>query len=461
MNVNRVCMLLAGALIVCSLVMGCRPSGAAPEEGVLDVWATWAEDPALLQALLDRYTEEMGVPVLVTTGVGEAKLAKALSGSAPPDVVILSTSGAVASYHQQGLVEPLAPWIAEAGIDLNEFFPAPLAQCQTPDGDTLCLPWVGDVYALSWNKDLFAAAGLDPERPPRTMEELAEYAGLLTLRDEQGELTQVGFIPDLDRSHTELYARLFGAAGEPGSGRALDLNSRPMVDALHWQRAFYEIGNAQDVHPFARSLNRSLTSGHPLYAGERLGCAQCHRAAPPDKAQTPAQGLLGGRVAMMVAGPWAVQAGVGHVSNVGVAPFPPPAGHPERAGSTLVQGAVLIVPAGALDKAATVDLLAWMTSPEIAAQAALEHAGLPAGRAAARDPRFQQGPHWKVFMELLAHPNAGYAAALPIRPELSRALGEVEEQALHDGGDPLSLLEEVQAEFAPQWAQALDDRDAP
>ena len=45
--------------------------------------------------------------------------------------------------------------------------------------------------------------------------------------------------------------------------------------------------------------------------------------------------------------------------------------------------------ARAVDKAAARDLLAWMASPEVAAQAALEHGGLPASRAAARDPRFR------------------------------------------------------------------------
>ena len=152
-------------------------------------------------------------------------------------LLVLASSGGVGSYYRQGLVEPLSPWIAEAGVDLDDFFSAPLAQCESSDGETVCLPWGSDLYALFWNKELFAQAGLDPERPPQTMEELAEYANVLTVRDEQGELVQVGFIPDLSRSHTELYARFFGGAGRSGvesAARAFD--AQPVIDALNWQR---------------------------------------------------------------------------------------------------------------------------------------------------------------------------------------------------------------------------------
>ena len=38
------------------------------------------------------------------------------------------------------------------------------------------IPYNGDTRALFYNKDLFAAAGLDPEDPPSTIEELNEAA---------------------------------------------------------------------------------------------------------------------------------------------------------------------------------------------------------------------------------------------------------------------------------------------
>ena len=109
-----------------------------------------------------------------TTPQAPGRLAEGVIRFVPPGVPPESLPRSFA------LVEPLDPWIQAAGIDLDDFYPASLAQCETPDGMTLCLPWGCDVYALFWNKDLFKAAGLDPERPPQTMEELVEYADKLT-----------------------------------------------------------------------------------------------------------------------------------------------------------------------------------------------------------------------------------------------------------------------------------------
>ncbi len=50
-----------------------------------------------------------------------------------------------------------------------------------------------DIYGLTWNKDHFKEAGLDPEKPPRTWDEFREYAKKLTRRDAQGNITRVGY----------------------------------------------------------------------------------------------------------------------------------------------------------------------------------------------------------------------------------------------------------------------------
>jgi ABC-type glycerol-3-phosphate transport system substrate-binding protein len=48
--------------------------------------------------------------------------------------------------------------------------------------------------ALVYNKDHFRAAGLDPEKPPATWEQLREYANKLTIdKDGDGNSDQYGF----------------------------------------------------------------------------------------------------------------------------------------------------------------------------------------------------------------------------------------------------------------------------
>jgi len=450
--------LLGLIVILCGWWMLGRGSRNQPEEGVLDVWATWAEGTGQLEALLMRYGQASGLPVRVTAGIKSGKLSKAMASSAPPDVIVLSSSDLVASYDQQGLVEPLDPWIEATGIDLDDMYPAPLAQCETLDGAYLCLPWGCDTDALFWNKDLFEAVGLDPERPPQTMDELVEYAAKLTIRDGEGELGQVGFVPDVGRSHTDLYALMFG--GSWYNDGELAVYSQPVIDALDWQSQFYERYGREDVQDLISLFDRYTSSHHPVYAGKRLDCQQCHRGTlPGNGAKIPDQGFYTGKVTMMVGGAW--QVGPGYISqlrpelNYGVAPFPPPADHAERANTAVVRSAVVLIPAGAKDKEAAAELVAWMVSPEIVADAAYASAVLPTSRTAALDARFQQDPHLQVFMGLLDDRNARYVVSTPISAELNEALRQVEEKLLHEGSDPVPLLDEIQSGLGPKLEGGL------
>ena len=55
------------------------------------------------------------------------------------------------------------------------------------------IPYTVDLSGLVWNKELFREAGLDPERPPETWDELIEYAQKLTKTNDSGEVEQYGF----------------------------------------------------------------------------------------------------------------------------------------------------------------------------------------------------------------------------------------------------------------------------
>lgn len=196
-----------------------------------------------------------------------------------------------------------------------------------------------------------------------------------------------------------------------------------------------------------------------------MSCQQCHRSAPIQNKRIPDAGFHEGRIAMMVNGQW--QAGLNALSgeasqgNYGVAPFPPPSGHQERANTAVVHGPVVLIPEGATDKEAAANLLAWMMSPEILVEAAYANSLLPTSLTSAQDPRFPQISNYEVFMDLMAHPNAKHTVTTPISPELNEAMGQVEEESMHQGGDPVLLLNEVQAEFAPKVKEALSYQGRP
>lgn len=437
------------------------PGGGEYEEGVLRVWATWGDDRDQLQPLFDRYTRATGQSVRVATGADSGQIERALTSNTPPDVVILSTNDLVSLYYEQGLIEPLDAWIETTGINLADIYPAPLAQCEMPDGVLHCLPWGGDVFVLYWNKDLFAAAGLDPDQPPQTMEEMLEYAELLTVSGDEGS-SQAGFIPDFPRPHTDLYVQMFGGSWYSDSGE-LAVNSQAVVDALNWQNQFYnQLGDPQ-ADEFVSSINRYRYSGHPVYGGRRLNCQQCHRYSPKNGEKIPDHGFYNGQIAMMVDGPW--QLGAGYIStyapdlNYGVAPIPPSSKHPEQTKVSLVQGPVAVIPSRGLTKDSAADLLAWMMSPEIVAEIAYATTSLPTSKTAAQDPRFQQIPNFQVFLDLIASHNTGSIASTPINLELNTHLAKVEKEILHTGGgDPVRMLDELQAEYGPELHETLSSQ---
>ena len=197
---------LSVLLVASMLLAAC---GAKPaDENVLRVWIQWGDNPQQIQELFDKYTAETGIKVEVTAPIDDDKVLPALTGSNPPDILVLSGGDAAKSFYKEGLVLELSESITTGNIDMTDMYEAPLSQCRQGD-KIVCLPWGTDAYALFWNKDLFEAAGLNPEKPPSTMEELVEYAEKLTIVGADGSLEQVGFIPNHSWSHTDLYAPQF------------------------------------------------------------------------------------------------------------------------------------------------------------------------------------------------------------------------------------------------------------
>lgn len=55
------------------------------------------------------------------------------------------------------------------------------------------MPWNNSMPILYYNKDAFTAAGLDPNKPPQTLDEIRTMAQKLTKKDASGQTTQYGF----------------------------------------------------------------------------------------------------------------------------------------------------------------------------------------------------------------------------------------------------------------------------
>jgi ABC-type glycerol-3-phosphate transport system substrate-binding protein len=104
-----------------------KPTEAKPAEGtkLLRVWITWGDNPAQLQELFDKYTALSGIKVEVTAPVETDKILPALTGSEPPDILILGGGDLVKSYAKENLVDELTSAIKTGGINMDDLFSAP------------------------------------------------------------------------------------------------------------------------------------------------------------------------------------------------------------------------------------------------------------------------------------------------------------------------------------------------
>ncbi|MBI5030649.1 MAG: ABC transporter substrate-binding protein [Chloroflexi bacterium] len=104
-------------------------------------------------------------------------------GGTPPDVAVLLSTD-LYSLVDSDAVLPLDDYVKAAGGDsfTSDFFPAYLANSNY-QGKIWSLPFQRSIPVLYYNKDLFKAAGLDPNKPPTNYQEMVDAAKKLTKAD--------------------------------------------------------------------------------------------------------------------------------------------------------------------------------------------------------------------------------------------------------------------------------------
>lgn len=122
------------------------------------------------------------------------KLMVSLQGGTPPQFTILANV-TILTLLSMDAIMPLDDLIASDGGDayINDFYPGFMRNSMY-DGHIYSIPFQRSTLLMFYNKDHFREAGLDPEKPPRTWEEMAEYAQKLTKFDAAGNADRWGLL---------------------------------------------------------------------------------------------------------------------------------------------------------------------------------------------------------------------------------------------------------------------------
>lgn len=188
-TMKRVISTIAGTAVLLVLATGCTTTtgtaqstataGGAPVE--VKIWHYWdGANADAFDALVQKYNDSQNAVRVTTSNVPNAdfltKLKTSASSKSLPDIAIGDLVW-VPQMAQIGDLADLAPLVDSAVIaDVN---PA-LREYGSIEGKQVSLPVSANNLAYMYNRDVFTRAGLDPDNPPKTWEELAKQGAVIT-----------------------------------------------------------------------------------------------------------------------------------------------------------------------------------------------------------------------------------------------------------------------------------------
>lgn len=159
----------------------------------------------------------------------EKKVLTAILSENPPDVVMLAST--VPKWASRRALVSLSEAIKDSDFDSEQFYSAVWNEMKYKD-QVFGMPAYTASFAFFYNKTLFEDAGLDSENPPKTWEEVREFSKMLT-KEENGSLTQVGYIPPYGNLETSFVMSLeLGAEYKKENGTVANLTGPKVVKSF-------------------------------------------------------------------------------------------------------------------------------------------------------------------------------------------------------------------------------------
>ncbi len=195
------------------------------------------------------------------------KFRTALLGNAGPMVVRLQILGGV-EFAAKGYLQELKP--EDVGYATADFWPGAIKSV-TWEGKTYGIPTNNETMAFIWNAKIFADAGLDPEKPPTTWDDVVAYSK--TIHDKLG-IAGYGLVAKQNAGNTpfrfmpQLWAyggaALDEADAAPNYG-TVGINSAGAKAAL---QASYDMYVRDKSVPVSALTNTQAENQSPFIAGQ-------------------------------------------------------------------------------------------------------------------------------------------------------------------------------------------------
>jgi multiple sugar transport system substrate-binding protein len=325
-----------------------------------------------------------------------ANVAAVAAGSGMPDVII-SDRPTLPKDAADGIYTSLQEWADRDGVSREQFYDWAWDQTLF-EGQTYGIPFETDVRVLFYNKQLFEAAGLDPNDPPDTWDEVWAAADVLDVKNDDGSYARIGFFP-LWNAGWEFW--MYNNDADPiADDGTPQLNSPNAVETLEWVKTWVDrYGGWQELQNFRAQFGAPpndifMSNGMAMFTDIAGYNSQLQFYRP--RADTNGDLQITGDDARM---------------DWGIAMLP----HDEDADAGNWSGGFsMSIPRGAKNAEAAWEFIKCASATQGQASWARDTYAIPPHNAAASDPVLRADPAWEVIDQALEVSTGGvYVAKYP------------------------------------------------
>jgi multiple sugar transport system substrate-binding protein len=405
----------------------------SPQAGPIQVtyWEKWTSfEGDAMRAVVDAFNrrqKRIHVNLLTISGI-EDKTLLAAAGGDPPDVAGLYGPN-VAQYADDRAILPLDGYCRSHGIKAEQYIPA-YWDIGFYHGRVYALPTTPASTALHYNRRLLREAGLNPDRPPRTIEDMDAFAAKIFKRDAQGRIIRAGFMPAEPGWWNWGWGYFFGGRLWDGKGK-ITANAPENVRAFTWVQSYSKRYGARDLQTFR--------SGFGNFS-------------------SPQNAFLTEQVAMELQGVWMSNFIQMYNPKIdwGAVAFPYPADRPDLADGTFVDEDVLVIPRGAKHPDEAFEFIAYVQSQEGMELLCLgQKKHTPLVKVSEGFLKHHPNPYIRLFAGLPRGKNTYPPPKLGIWPEYQAEMNNAFDEITLLKKTPKEALDAVQARMQPKLDEYL------
>jgi multiple sugar transport system substrate-binding protein len=242
-------------------------------------------EPYVPEGFIPSFKEKTGADVEWLTFPGGEEAVKYASYLVSQDssVDVLYAWETVVAKFGPMLLEDITGKVSQAVTD--DIVPAANAAFMW-DSKLYGVPFDSNLPVFMWNKDLYTAAGLDPETPPQNWAEFIEFTGKLTQGDVYGTIFGPGFFP---------YAIMINSTGATALSDDLKTLNADSAESTTVLQAMVDLFASNGVDPVSMNVPDSIEQGKTFRSGRFA-----HYIAFPNHyrlAQDPTQSQIVGKAA--------------------------------------------------------------------------------------------------------------------------------------------------------------------